>query len=56
MASKVNTGNRTPAQDAEATAALIKGVTASGAKVTKDKGEVYATTTAFGLTVKTRIG
>ncbi len=52
---KVNTGNRTPAQDAEAAAALKDQVAAEGATIVEEDGATYSVTQSFGLTIKTRI-
>ena len=55
-ASKVNVGNRTKEQDAEAADALIAERAAEGAEIVEEDGGFYAVTQSFGFTVKTRIG
>lgn len=55
MASRVNTGNRTPKQKAEDAARLATEAQNQGAQIVEEGGAKYAVTTAFGMTVKTRI-
>lgn len=52
---KVNTGNRTPAQNAEAAEALKAEAAAEGKIIVEEGGATYAVTESFGLTIKTRI-
>jgi hypothetical protein len=51
----VNTGNRTPKQDAEAQEALVSEAVLAGAEFGEEGGEKFVVTKAFGLTVKTRV-
>lgn len=54
--SKINTGNRSKAEDAKALDALIEEANAaSGQKVVEIDGMKFIETQSFGLTVRTRI-
>lgn len=52
----VNVGRRSAQKDAEAATALKDASAAQGADIVEEDGGVYAVFSAFGLTIKTRIG